>query len=175
MNDPLSIGNYFYFRFDSSSIEEIKVIEGEGDEANVTNIKINKPEYWYGYHVISQKDQKFFFQPSGWGIDEITMTFIDSSLEINLKLENFINYFFTTDFIYGYYEPNPLIFKIETIENDTFYNFIANRFDNENNKEDKISLDKNLLNYCIIDDYNECYYKELTSLKFERGKIIRLH
>ena len=78
----------------------LKIIEGEGNQTNVTDIEIDQDEYWYGYHIISKKDQKFIFQPSTWGKREIIMIFLDSSLEINLNLENFINYFFITQFIY---------------------------------------------------------------------------
>ena len=173
-HDSVSGDDYFYFKFDSRSIEEIKIVEGEGNETNVTDIEIKDKEYWYGYHIISKKDQKFIFQPSAWGNSDITMIFLDSSLEINLKLENFINYFFITKFIYENYEPNPLIFNIETIENDIFYNFIATRFDEEINKGDKIIGENSLLNYCIIDDNNKCNYKELNSLKFEKGKNYKI-
>jgi len=173
-NASASGDDYFYFKFEDRIVEGIKIIEGEGNETNVTDIKIEDDEYWYGYHIISKKDQKFIFQPSTWGKNEITMIFLDSSLEINLKLENFINYFFFTKFIYENYEPNPLIFNIETIENDIFYNFIATRFDKEINKGDKIIGENSLLNYCIIDDNNQCNYKELNNLKFERGKNYKI-
>ena len=172
-NDSASGDDYFYFKFESY-MRGLKIIEGEGNQTNVTDIEIDQDEYWYGYHIISKKDQKFIFQPSTWGKREIIMIFLDSSLEINLNLENFINYFFITQFIYENYEPNPLIFNIEAIENDISYNFIATRFDKEINKGDKIIGEKSLLNYCIIDDKNECNYKELNSLKFEKGKNYKI-
>lgn len=174
-NTSASGDDYFYFKFENRDMKGIKIIEGEGNETSTTDIKLDYDnEYWYGYHIIAKKDQKFIFQPSSWGGNKITMIFLDSSLEINLKLTNFINYFFFTKFIYENYEPNPLIFNIETIENDIFYNFIATRFDKEINKGDKIIGENSLLNYCIIDDNKECNYKELNSLNFERGKNYKI-
>ena len=173
-NDSISDNDYFYFKFENRYIKEIKIIEDETSE-KITNIQIKDNEHWYGYHINAKKDQKFIFEPLTWLNDEIIMILIDSSLEINLKMENFINYFFITEFIYENYEPNPLIFNIEMIEKDIFYNFIATRADKEiSNKEDIIIGENSLLKYCIIDENDECNYKELTSLKFEKGKYYKI-
>ena len=167
-NESLSENDYFYFKFSYDiyflSSPKLKIMDEKGNE---TILDLYDDEHWYGYPINSNRDQKFLFQVIARRNDKIKMTLIDSSIEISSNLHQFINFFFITENIYSNIEPNPIIFNIDTIEEDIIYNFIADKLNND----DIIIKENSLLYYC---DEEECDYKELKSLIFEKGKNYKI-
>ena len=154
-------GNYFYFKFNVSDNYQL-IIKPE-DETE-TKITVSSNSYWYNYYASSTTKKKYSFQIINSQISDVIMTFIDSSQEIDLNLEKFIDLNFDTKSIYDR-EPKPLIFNIDVTQNTTLY-FKAN-------KGSFINSDS-LLYYCIKDEINECNYKILKSLNFEKGKKYKI-
>ena len=152
------LGIYFYFKFSNSDNSELIIKPENGTQSKIT---IYYKGYWYNYYVSTESDIKYYFEIINKQSYDISMIFIDSSQEINLDLEIFINLNFNTEKIYDN-PPNPLIFNIDVTQNDTLYYFIAN-------KGDFIDSDS-LLYYCIKDEVNECTFTELKSLNFEKDK-----
>ena len=106
---------YFYFRIYSSwddDIFKLKIIDEEQNEVVIDNIT-NKNVTWISYKLANLESQKYTIKITCKNFGELY--FIDSSREINTKLENFINLDFRTDLI-GDLSPLPLIFNIDTVQ-----------------------------------------------------------
>ena len=157
---------YFFFQFYESWNEAViqMVIKDENqNETKIENITdINSG--WISFKLTNLEPQKYTIDITSdrW----VDMIFIDNTREINTNLPMFIFFNFSTNF-YEDKPPFPLIFNIDTVKEDIFYNFIEL-------SKDKISDGEHLLEYCIIDE-NECKYKGIEkSLNFEKGKKYKI-
>ena len=101
--------------------------------------------------------------------ESIKMIFIDYSKEINISLEQFLNWdhdlrYFTLEDTE--YTPKPIIFDIDTIPENIICNFNITF-------NGSILNDNNLLYYCINDE-NGCNYKALNDITFLKGKRYKI-
>ena len=172
--------SYFYYQFSSPPIEEgkdayfyFKIFAGysvqmiiiDGDK-NETNITIPE-EYgldWIGYKLPNLKTQLFnvIIYCEYYG----DLYFIDSTKELDMTLTDFIFFDFKTTLL-GNDPPIPLIFNIDTIQNDTFYYFVGK-------SNDSIYDRNSLIEYCVINE-KECAYERIDKgLNFEKGTKYKL-
>ena len=95
--------------------------------------------------------------------------FIDTSKEINIDLNSFLNWNYDISIYDAENEPAPIIFNIENIEETTSISFNMTA-------KGEIVGEKNLLYYCLNDN-NQCNFEELNSLTFIKGQnyIIKLY
>lgn len=92
------------------------------------------------------------------------MYFLDNTKVLNIDLQTFLYMNFTTSDLM---QPLPLVFKLNTIQEDISYYLIEK-------SKDKIGYGENLLEYCIIEG-NDCNYIGIKgSLNFEKGKEYRI-
>ena len=93
--------------------------------------------------------------------DNVKMTFIDYSKEINLDLKGFLNWNyninFTTEIL-----PTPIIFNVDTIKETTSFSLSQDIF------QDQIVDDTNLLYYCL-NNGDDCTFTKLENLTVEKG------
>ena len=154
-------GYYFYFKFNVSDNFQL-IINPEGETETKMTISSNK--YWYDYYVSSNTKKKYSFQILNTQTSDVRMSFIDSSKEIDLNLEKFIDLDFNTEKIYNN-APNPLIFNIYVTHNNKLY-FKA--------KSGTFTGSDSLLYYCVIDEIDQCSFIPLKSLIFEKGKKYKI-
>ena len=154
-------GNYFYFKFNVSDNCHL-IIKPEGETETKMTISSNK--YWYNYYVSSNTKKKYSFQILNKQTSDVRMSFIDSSKEIDLNLEKFIDLDFNTEKIYNN-APNPLIFNIDVTHNNKLY-FKA--------KSGTFIGSDSLLYYCVKDEIDQCSFIPLKSLIFEKGKKYKI-
>ena len=154
-------GNYFYFKFNVSDNCQL-IIKPEGEAETKMTISSNK--YWHNYYVSSNTKKKYYFQILNTQTFDVRMSFIDSSKEIDLNLEKFIDLDFNTENIYNN-APNPLIFNIDATHNNKLY-FKA--------KSGTFVSSDSLLYYCVKDEIGECSFIPLKSQFFEKGKKYKI-
>ena len=153
---------YFYFNFTKYNNLQLKIIN---ESKYNTTKKITYGGEWESFNISDSESQTYLFEIINNGKEEGEMMFIDSTKEINTNLNNFIFLNFSTDVI-EMRPPIPLIFNIEPISEDIFYNF----------KETKSSYEE------IYDDNKQLsYYSEtedkyigFTYLSFEKGQKYKI-
>ena len=114
---------------------------------------------------IGNKPLEFKFQNNN--TESITMAFIDTSKEINISFEQFLNW--THDLKYFMSDDlnlSPIIFNIDTIPEKLTYKF-------NTTIEGSLLSDNELLYYCIKNG-NKCNYKPLNTLTFSEGKSYKI-
>ena len=89
------------------------------------------------------------------------MDFIDTSKEIHIPFEHFLNWN-CVEVNDRFYIPEPIIFNIDQILETNIYLF-------KTKSKGTIVNDNNLLYYCIIDE-NECNFQVLTNLEVKKEK-----
>ena len=158
---------YFFFKFYDSwneAIIQIKIIDENQNEAIIGNIT-SQTKTWISYKLTNLESQKYSIKITS--NEYAQMFFIDNTKEIKTNLKQFIYFNFTTNDLVGDKPPFSLIFNIDTIEEDSFYNFIEI-------SKDKISDGENLLEFCIIDE-NDCSYKGIEeNFNFEKGNRYKI-
>ena len=143
--------DYYYYRI------TIKTEDGKEEEIKVSSMN------YFAYYVSELDDTNFFFEIRF--AESYTLLFIDSSQEININLDKFINLNFITDYIYDI-PPKALIFNVDTRDatqdqNKTIY-FIS--------KTGTFLNSDYLVSYCIEDEMNgnECNYIQLKKLLIKK-------
>ena len=158
---------YLFFKFFDTWNDpfQLKIIEENLNETIIDKI-YSKTETWVSYKLKKLESQKITIKVISKSFGDLF--FIESGNEINATLNNFTSLNLKTDLI-GENPPSPLIFNIDTIQEDIFYFF-------KENSKDSIYNRDNLLDYCIVEDNeNKCNYIGINgSLKFEKGKNYKI-
>jgi len=151
--------SYFFFNFTNAQDIKLKIIESDGNE---TNLK-NDYSSWLEFNVSSTISQEYIFQITNNGKEPGKMIFIDNTQEINTSLDRFINLNFSTKYINSR-APLPLIFNLDTINEDMFYNF------KESGNNNYIYGGDYILNFCELYNISTCDFKGSKAFHFEKGK-----
>ena len=132
----------------------------------IEEICYNEGEYYdyFSFDLISSYVfEKFQFNFSIINENEnpIEMDFIDTSKEIHIPFEHFLNWNYVEVSDHNFI-PEPIIFNIDQILETNIYLF-------KTKSKGTIVNDNNLLYYCIIDE-NECNFQVLTNLEVKKEK-----
>ena len=111
--------SYFFFNFTDDIDFKLKIIDSNGSETNLEE----DYSFWLAFNVSSAICQEYIFQITNNDGKPGKMIFIDNTQEINTSLDRFINLNISTRYIRSR-PPLPLIFNIDTIEEDMYYNII---------------------------------------------------
>ena len=151
--------SYFFFYFTYMKDIKLKIIDNDGFETDLENVDSS---FWIAFNISSTKSQKYIFQITNNGKEPEKMIFIDNSQEINTNLDRFINLNFSINYIDNRV-PLPLIFNIDTIQEDIFYDI-----------EETVSYKKYggdyILYFCELNDKSTCEFKGFNGFHFEKGK-----
>ena len=150
--------SYFFFNFTNDNDIKLKIIESDGNETNLKNDHF----FWLEFKVPSTISQEYIFQITNNGKEPGKMIFIDNTQEINTSLDRFINLNFSTYYIYR--PPLPLIFNLDTINEDMIYNFKESVYNYYIYGGDYI------LNFCELNNISICEFKGSKAFHFEKGK-----
>ena len=154
---------YFFFEFSYYNGVTFKLINGDKEE---TTIRVCSTTFCK-YKIENLKTQQYIFSITSERKD-ITMFFIDSSREINITLEDMLNFSFNTESIYNK-PPLPLIFTMDPMKQKVFILFGTNQ-------ESDIIYDGNSkLEYCDMDEI-ECNFQSNNGsyIVFEKGKKYKI-
>jgi hypothetical protein len=111
--------SYFFFNFTDNIDFKLKIIDSNGSETNLEK----DYSFWLAFNVSSAICQEYIFQITNNDEMPGKMIFIDNTQEINTSLDRFINLNISTSYIRSR-PPLPLIFNIDTIEEDMYYDII---------------------------------------------------
>ena len=151
---------YFYFQFSYKYKLKFNIINEKG------KIEVSYSDDWNAYYISELNSQKYTFQIINEGSKSGEMVFIDSTKEINTNIDVFLNLDFHLSPLYR--PPLSLIFNIDTIQEEIFYNYIE-RY----TYGDKVYEGNYLMKFCIIDK-KECQFEGFKLLKLERGKKYKI-
>ena len=169
-NIPEGKYGYFYFKFkDSPGYKTISldIIEENGISTSITIDKV----YWLCYNITNLKSQKYIFQiKNNYRDYNVSVIFLDSTKEINLSLDQFINLNFDSHKVENR-PPIPIIFNLNISEEEEgFYYFKENEYD-----ADSIFYDADyLLYFCEIEEDKECNFTGFQSLFFDKNKKYKI-
>ena len=178
---PPESSDYIYFlkTFSSSSLDTSPYIflKFLGDVEMKTDFDYDFSEVKYSDYFRYFPVKKFFndreelnLQFNNRGNKSVQMIFIDTTLEINVSFDEFLNWKHELKYIQipSYYEPffpEPIIFNVEKIEKTAFYIFDTTT---EGRVAEFNDTELNLLYYCINSE-NDCEFKELNTLTVYQG------
>ena len=179
----LSLFYYVFPTFSSSSLDTSPYIMLKLLEDVEMNIKLYNGKETFentirdGFFSVPVKyikySQELDLEIQNSSNKSVKMIFIDTSLEINVSFDEFLNWKHELKYINSYYfpEPNipdPIIFNVEKIEKTAFYIFdtTAERTVYEDN-----DTDTNLLYYCINSE-NGCKFEVLNALRVYQGNKV---
>ena len=151
--------SYFFFNFTNKQDIKLKIIDSDGNETNLEN----DYSVWLEFNISSKISQKYIFQITNNGKEPGKMIFIDNTQEINTNLDRFINLNFSTTYINSR-APLPLIFNIDTINEDMYYDF------EESNNNRYVYGGDYVLNFCELHNISTCEFKGYRAFHFEKGK-----
>ena len=151
--------SYFFFNFTDNIDFKLKIIDSNGSETNLEK----DYSFWLAFNVSSAICQEYIFQITNNDEMPGKMIFIDNTQEINTSLDRFINLNISTRYIRSR-PPLPLIFNIDTIEEDMYYNIIE-----QSNNRQKYGGDY-ILYFCELNDNNTCEFRGFNAIHFEKGK-----
>ena len=166
-NIPNGKDGYFYFKFKDSKDIQLYIIEENG---NKNNVKIDNV-YWLCYNITNLQSQKFIFQIINENQNPYTsVIFIDSTKEVNLSLEEYINLNFESHSVQNR-PPIPLILNLNISEEEEgLYYFKEIEDDDESELYDADYL----LYYCEIEENKKCNFIGFQSLFFEKNKKYKI-
>ena len=144
-----------YFYFYSSSDLTLKIIDGN---QSYETISLNKNYYFIEAIITDLNPQKYIFQVFNDNLYSTTMTFIDSSRDININIEKLLYLSFKTNSKFNG-PPMPLTFNINPVKDKTIFAL-------KSNSQIDILDGEYMLEYCEISENNICEFNASSSNLF---------
>lgn len=161
LSSSLETSPYFFLKF----LGDVEIKFAEEDdffEVNIFNYLFYAPVKY-----IEMEDLNLIFQ--NLSNKSVKMILIDTSLEINVSFDEFLNWKhelkFPENLMPDPYLPEPIIFNVEKIEKTSFYIFDTTT---EGTVVADNDTDTNLLYYCINSE-NGCKFEVLNILTVYQG------